>query len=52
MRVLIAEDDITSRSILEGILTKWGYTVISTCDGDEAFEKLKEPGAPKIAILD
>jgi CheY-like chemotaxis protein len=27
MRVLIAEDDITSRSILTAILGKWGYEV-------------------------
>jgi len=37
MRVLIAEDDFTSRSILTAILAKWGYEVVSAADGDEAW---------------
>ncbi len=30
MRILIAEDDMISRRVLERTLTKWGYEVVST----------------------
>ena len=52
MRVLIAEDDFTSRSILTVILAKWGYEVVSAADGDEAWAALQKPDAPRIALLD
>ena len=35
MRILIAEDDMISRRVLERTLTKWGYEVVSTRDGAE-----------------
>jgi len=52
MKILIAEDNATSRRILEAILIKWGYEVISVCDGNEALEKLQEKDAPRLMILD
>ena len=52
MKILIAEDDLTSRRILEGVLTKCNYDVISAKDGNEAWETLQGSDAPKIAILD
>lgn len=52
MRVLIAEDDSVSRKILESILVKWGYEVVSTHDGNEAWERLKTTDAPPLVILD
>jgi len=52
MKVLIAEDDITSRSILTAILGKWGHEVVSAADGDEAWAALQKPDAPRIALLD
>jgi CheY-like chemotaxis protein len=52
MRILIAEDDVTSRLILENMLTKWGYDVVSATDGTDAWKKLQEEDAPKLAILD
>lgn len=52
MRVLIAEDDPASRRILESLLTKLGYNIVSTCDGNEAWEQMKAPDAPRLAILD
>jgi putative nucleotidyltransferase with HDIG domain len=51
-RVLIAEDDETSRLVLEKSLDKWGYEVVVACDGNEALERFQEPTAPKLAILD
>jgi phosphoserine phosphatase RsbU/P len=52
MKVLIAEDDATSRVILKAILNKWGYEVVETCNGDEAWQALSANGAPRLAILD
>lgn len=52
MRILIAEDDLTSRTALAGILRKAGYDVVSTVNGIEAWNELQKPDAPKLAILD
>lgn len=52
MRVLIAEDDLTSRQLLKAILKKWGYEVVSTCDGNEAWAAFQAEDAPRLAILD
>ncbi len=52
MRILIAEDDFTSRRLLEAVLAKWGYDVVSARDGHEAWEKLQSVDAPKLAVLD
>ncbi|MBW2737700.1 MAG: response regulator [Deltaproteobacteria bacterium] len=52
MKILIAEDDITSRVLLKHMLTKWGYEVVVTKDGNEAWEALRAENAPRLAILD
>ena len=52
MKILIAEDDITSRVLLKHMLAKWGYEVVVTKDGNEALEALQAEDAPKLAILD
>jgi sigma-B regulation protein RsbU (phosphoserine phosphatase) len=52
MKILIAEDNQTSRRILEAILVKWNYEVISACDGNEAWEKLQGKEAPRLMVLD
>ncbi len=52
MRILIAEDDTVSRHLLEATLAKWGYEVISTTDGIQAFDVLSQPDAPSLAVLD
>lgn len=52
MRILIAEDDLTSRTILTGILQKWGYEVVAVKDGLAAWELLQQPESPLLAILD
>jgi DNA-binding response OmpR family regulator len=52
MKVLIAEDDATTNAILEAILKNWGYEVVITRDGAEAWAKLQEADAPKLVILD
>ena len=52
MRVLIAEDDPTSRLLLDTVLKRKGYDVVAVMDGIEAWEKLQADDAPLIAILD
>ena len=52
MKILIAEDDVISRRLLETTLIKWGYEVVVTCDGTAAWEVLQSADAPPLAILD
>ncbi len=52
MKILIAEDNITSRRLLETRLTKWGYEVVSTKDGVQAWKVLQKKDSPRLAILD
>jgi len=51
IKVLIAEDDKTCRTILENNLKKWGYDVACAVNGQEALGILQEGGI-QIAILD
>lgn len=52
MEVLIADDGLTIRRLLETYLKKWGYDVVSVSDGNQAWEELKNPDAPRLVILD
>lgn len=52
MLILIADDDVTSRSVLAALLGKIGHDVVETVDGAAAWEVLRHPGAPQLAILD
>jgi len=42
MRVLIVDDDLTSRTILDEFLTSFGYDVATAADGAEAFELVQQ----------
>ena len=52
MKILIAEDDFTSRTMLQAVLTKWGYDVTATENGDDAFAVLQQEDSPQLAIFD
>jgi two-component system cell cycle response regulator len=52
VRILIAEDDATSRLVLAAVLKKHGHEIVTTVDGDEAWQAMQLPDAPKLAILD
>ena len=52
MEILIAEDDMTSRRLLEAMLTKWGYDVKSVSNGNDALEILLGENSPKLVLLD
>ena len=52
MKILIADDSVVSRHLLEATLRKWGYDVMVACDGAEALELLQREDAPGLIILD
>lgn len=52
MKILIAEDDMASRRVLEATLVKFEHEVVVAVDGAEAWAMLQSVGAPDLAILD
>jgi two-component system cell cycle response regulator len=52
MKVLIADDDVVARHMLETYLLDWNYEVEAASDGDEAWRALQGEDAPRLAILD
>jgi len=52
MKLLIAEDDLVSRTMLSRLLTTSGHEVVVTVDGQAAWDVLQRDDAPKVAILD
>ncbi|MDR3556238.1 MAG: response regulator transcription factor [Syntrophobacteraceae bacterium] len=52
MKTLIAEDDFTSRTVLEAVLKKNGDEVVVTVNGAEAWQAMRHHDAPKLAIID
>ncbi len=52
MKILIADDSIVSRHLLDATLRKWGYEVVLASDGNQALEILSREDAPTLAIID
>jgi two-component system cell cycle response regulator len=52
MKILIADDDETSRRLLERTLEREGYEVIAVENGRLALHQLSVPGGPRLALLD
>jgi len=52
MSILIADDDLIPRTLLQATLKSWGYEVTAVADGEAALDALQRPGAPQLAILD
>jgi diguanylate cyclase (GGDEF)-like protein len=52
MQILVAEDDVTSRTILSSVLKKWGYEPIAVGDGISAWRIMQKSDSPVLAILD
>ncbi len=52
MRILIAEDDLTSRTVLEAVLKKEGHEVVAAVNGGDAWTLMQQDDAPSLAILD
>ncbi len=51
MKVLIAEDDRTSRALLQGSLLKLGYDVVEAVNGTSAWDAIGRTGA-RIVVSD
>jgi len=52
MKVLVAEDDPVSRTLVVTYLEKWGFSVVPTVDGQEALAAYNEDESIQMAILD
>lgn len=52
MKILVADDDLTSRRMLSAMLAKWGFEVICCGDGNEAWLALQADDSPRLLILD
>jgi len=52
MRVLVAEDNPTTRLLLEMTLADWGFEVIPTTHGAEAWSELQGDDSPELVLLD
>lgn len=52
MRILIADDDATTRFMLQAVIVKWGFDASTACDGRETWEVMQRPDAPKLVLLD
>jgi len=52
MRVLVAEDEVVTRRILESTLSGWDYEVTTATNGEEALSVLENGPRPDIALLD
>ncbi|CAK8720030.1 MAG: His Kinase A (phospho-acceptor) domain-containing protein [Candidatus Electronema aureum] len=52
MKLLIADDELSTRILLRHCAARWGYEVIEAADGLEAMTILRSPEPPRIAVLD
>ncbi len=52
MKVLIAEDNTFSRTLLEKTLVKAGYKPVVVENGTDAWEILQQDDSPKLALID
>ena len=52
MKILIADDDLLALRMIESLLGKWGYEIITVSDGNRAWEILQTEGHPYLVILD
>ena len=52
MKVLIADDSLVMRRLLQATLEGWGFDVVCAADGAEAFACLQGEDPPRMAILD
>ena len=52
MKILIADDEVLSRRLLEKTLERAGYEVSAVENGRLAVEQLNQPHGPRLALLD
>jgi len=52
MKLLIAEDDLTSRTMLTAVVHKWGYEPIAVEDGAAALQVMQADDPPRLLLID
>jgi two-component system, cell cycle response regulator len=52
VKLLIAEDDASSRALLLGLAAKWGWPAEAVEDGAAAWERMQQPAPPGLLLLD
>ncbi|MBV1952283.1 MAG: EAL domain-containing protein [Cycloclasticus sp.] len=52
MKLLIAEDDLTSRTMLTALAKKWGFDPVGVEDGEAAWEVMQSEQPPRLLLLD
>lgn len=52
MKLLIADDELSTRVFLRHCATQWGYETVEASDGLEALARLSEPDPPRIVVVD
>ncbi len=52
MKLLIADDDLLSLRMLEGLAAGWGYDVVTAREGLTACQLLEADDGPRLAVLD
>ena len=50
-RVLVVDDELDARELLQAFLVAKGYAVVTASDGEEALQKVKEE-RPHLILLD
>lgn len=51
LRALVVDDNLTARAVMQGIVKSMGWECESSCSGEEALVRLKQPGAEPIQII-
>jgi diguanylate cyclase (GGDEF)-like protein len=51
-RVLVVDDSPVYQHLIAAHLREWGFEIVSAHDGKQAWEILRRPGAPVLALLD
>ena len=52
LRVVVAEDDASSRHLLQHFLGQWGFECEVASDGNKAWELVQSKDVPTIAVFD
>src|SRR4029453_15506523 len=51
MSIVIAEDDLVSRTLMSSLMEKWGFKAVITQDGHEAMAALRAKQGPALPVL-
>jgi two-component system cell cycle response regulator len=52
MKILVADDDAISRTVLQHLLVRWGHEPVTACDGQEALAVMRGEDPPRLLLLD